>query len=87
MRQISVSAGTGNNYAVQYHFGGVAGLVRAILMRRIPEIEMRMALLLARTKADGRLAETRALVELLFRPLFDHVDRRGERSHARCTRP
>jgi len=33
LRQISFSAGTGNNYAVQYHFGGVAGLIRAILRR------------------------------------------------------
>ena len=83
LRQISFSAGTGNNYAVQYHFGGVAGLVRAILTKRIPETEMRMARLLAKTKADGRLADTRALVELLFRPLFDHVDSHGDRSHAR----
>jgi len=83
LRQISVSAGTGNNYAVQYHFGGVAGLVRAILTKRIPEIEVRMARLLAEIKADGRLTDTRALVELLFRPLFEHVDSRGDRSHAR----
>jgi AcrR family transcriptional regulator len=83
LRQISLSAGTGNNYAVQYHFGDVAGLVRAILTKRIPETEMRMARLLAKTKAEGRLADTRALVELLFRPLFEHVDSHGDRAHAR----
>jgi AcrR family transcriptional regulator len=83
LRQISIAAGTGNNYAVQYHFGDIAGLIRAILMKRIPEIELKMARILAKTKAQGRLAETRALVEVLFRPLFEHVDSRGDRAHAR----
>jgi AcrR family transcriptional regulator len=83
LRQISIAAGTGNNYAVQYHFGNTAGLIRAILMKRIPEIELKMARLLAKTKAEGRLSKTRALVELLFRPLFEHVNARGDRAHAR----
>jgi AcrR family transcriptional regulator len=83
LRQISIAAGTGNNYAVQYHFGDIAGLIRAILMKRIPEIELKMARILATTKAQGRLAETRALVEVLFRPLFEHVNSRGDRAHAR----
>jgi len=83
LRQISVAAGTGNNYAVQYHFGDVAGLIRAILTKRIPELELRMARILAQTKAHGRLAETRALIEVLFRPLFEHVNSAGQRAHAR----
>jgi AcrR family transcriptional regulator len=83
LRQLSIAAGTGNNYAVQYHFGGAAGLIRAILEKRVPEIELKMARLLAKTKAEGRLAETRSLVELLFGPLFEHVNSRGERAHAR----
>jgi AcrR family transcriptional regulator len=83
LRQISIAAGTGNNYAVQYHFGDIAGLIRAILTKRIPEIELKMARILATTKAQGRLAETRALVEVLFRPLFEHVNSRGDRAHAR----
>jgi AcrR family transcriptional regulator len=83
LRQISIAAGTGNNYAVQYHFRDAAGLIRAILTKRIPEIELRMARLLAKAQAQGCVAETRALVEVLFRPLFDHVDGRGDRAHAR----
>jgi AcrR family transcriptional regulator len=83
LRQISIAAGTGNNYAVQYHFGDAAGLIRAILTKRLPEIDLRMARLLSGLKAQGRLAETRALMELLFRPLFEHVNSRGERAHAR----
>ena len=83
LRQISIAAGTGNNYAVQYHFGDAAGLIRALLMKRVPEIEVMMARLLAKTKKDDRLGDTRALVEVLFRPLFDHVNSRGERDLAR----
>ena len=83
LRQLSTAAGTGNNYAVQYHFGDAAGLIRAILVKRVPEIELKMARQLAKTKGEGRLGETRALVESLFRPLFEHVNSRGERAHAR----
>ncbi len=83
LRQISIAAGTGNNYAVQYHFGDAGGLIRAILMRRMPEVELKMAQLLARAKAAGRLADTRTLVELLLRPVFEHVNSRGERACAR----
>jgi AcrR family transcriptional regulator len=83
LRQISIAAGTGNNYAVQYHFGNTAGLVRAILTKRIPEIELKMVRLLAKGKAQGRLAETRSLVEVLFRPLFELVNGKGDRAHAR----
>jgi AcrR family transcriptional regulator len=83
LRQISVAAGTGNNYAVQYHFSDAAGLIRAILTKRMPEIELRMAQLLAKAKAAGRLGDTRALVEVVFRPLIEHVNSRGERAHAR----
>lgn len=83
LRQISIAAGTGNNYAVQYHFGAATGLIRAILTKRASEIELRKAQLLAQAKAAGRLSETRALVEVLFRPLLEHVNTRGERAHAR----
>jgi AcrR family transcriptional regulator len=83
LRQISIAAGTGNNYAVQYHFGDAAGLIRAILLKRMPEVELKMAQLLARAKAAGGLADTRTLVELLLRPLFEHVNSQGERACAR----
>jgi AcrR family transcriptional regulator len=83
LRQISLAAGTGNNYAVQYHFGDAAGLIRAILAKRIPEVDLRRAQLLSKAKAQGRLAEPRTLVDLLYRPVIDHLDSRGERSHAR----
>ena len=83
LRQISVAAGSGNNYAVQYHFGDAGGLIRAILEKRTPELERRRAQLLATVKEDGRLGDSRALMEILYRPLIDHVDAQGKRSYAR----
>ena len=82
-RQITVEAGTANNYAVQYHFGDLAGLIRAILAKRMPELERRRAALLAEAKAAGRLGDLRALNEVLYRPLIEYTDARGERWFAR----
>ncbi|CAN7304245.1 TetR/AcrR family transcriptional regulator [Phenylobacterium sp. LjRoot225] len=83
LRQISVAAGSGNNYAVQYHFGDVAGLIRAILERRTPELERQRAQLLAEVKAQDRLSDSRVLMNVLYRPLIEYVDARGERTYAR----
>ena len=47
LRQICEAAGTRNNSAVQYHFGGKEGLIQAILEFRIPGIAHRRRLLVA----------------------------------------
>lgn len=83
LRQIGKVAGSGNNYAVQYHFGGASGLIRAILEKNIPPLERMRERLLAEADQEGRLSDARTLVDILFRPLVDHVDDRGERSYAR----
>lgn len=83
LRQISLAAGYGNNYAVQYHFGDAAGLIRAILKRRMPEVELRRAELLATTKQLGRIADTRALTDILYLPLIRYGEEQGERYYAR----
>ena len=83
LRQISAAAGTANNYAVQYHFGDAAGLVRALLEKRMPELERRRAALLAQAKAAGLLSDLRTLNEVLYRPLIEHTNAQGERWFAR----
>jgi len=83
LRQISRAAGQGNNYAVQYHFGDQAGLIRAIQDRRMPEVERRRSALLAEVRAAGRQRDTRALTEVLYLPLLDLRDANGERRFAR----
>lgn len=70
LRQISAAAGTRNNYAVQYHFGDGAALIRAILAKRMPEFELNRATRLARLSNEERLS-TRHLLEASFRPYFD----------------
>src|ERR1043165_5815388 len=67
LRQITVEAGTANNYAVQYHFGDQAGLIGAILEKRMPEIERRRAALLAKAKEAHGLGDVRVLNEVLYR--------------------
>lgn len=83
LRQISAAAGTANNYAVQYHFGDMAGLIRAVLGKRMPEIELQRATLLAQAKTADRLSDVRALNEVLYRPLMEHKSPSGERRFAR----
>lgn len=83
LRQISEAAGQRNNYAVQYHFGDVTGLLRAIRMKRVPEVDGRRAAMLADAERDGRTGDTRALIDVLFLPLIDYRDQNGERSFAR----
>lgn len=83
LRQISLAAGTGNNYAVQYHFTDAAGLIRAVLEQRMPEVERLRALYLARAKEQGRLRDVRALMDILYMPLLELKNAAGERPYAR----
>lgn len=83
LRQISQAAGTCNNYAVQYHFGDAAGLIQAVLARRMPDVERCRAEYLAAAKNLGRLDDTRALMDILYLPLLDHKNAAGERAYAR----
>jgi AcrR family transcriptional regulator len=82
LRQVSLAAGTGNNYAVQYHFGDLQGLIGAILSRRSPQVEAVRAGLLAQAQASGRL-DPRTLMDILYRPLIQFRNARGKRAFAR----
>ena len=73
LRQVSAAAGTRNNYAVQYHFGDLMGLIRAIVTWRTPEIEQRRAAALAAADKNAPF-DTRAVIDIFFRPLIDLVD-------------
>lgn len=80
LRQISQAAGHKNKYAVQYHFGDLDGLLTAIRAKRLPELEAERALVFAKTARQGKLSDTRALLDVLYLPLVDHE---GSRRHAR----
>jgi hypothetical protein len=54
-------------------------LIRGVFAKRMPELERRRAELLAKAKAAGLLGDLRALNEVLYRPLIEHTNARGER--------
>ncbi len=69
-RQISESAGQGNNAAVGYHVGTKVDLVRAIVRKHTEHIEqLRMRML----DALGEQARVRDWVTCLVRPSTDHL--------------
>lgn len=83
LRQICSAAGTANHYAVQYHFGDLQGLLRAITAKRMPEIEAARAQLLQQAKRSDTIDDTRTLLEIVHRPLVEHTNPDGERLYPR----
>jgi AcrR family transcriptional regulator len=81
-RQIGAAAGAANHYAVQYHFGDKAGLVRAIFASHLPALEAKRAAMLTAITQAGRLSDPRALVEVIFRPIAEEKDHEGKRNYA-----
>ena len=82
LRQICEAAGSGNNYAVQYHFGSADGLIQAIHRKHVLTNEQRRADLFAQAKAAGRLS-LHDLIRLLYLPIIENKDENGERTYAR----
>src|SRR6201998_4488276 len=76
-RQVSETAGQGNNAAVGYHFGTKADLVRAIEQKHrgpVEQLRERMVTeLLEAGPKKGQVAEMRDWVACLLRPLTDHL--------------
>lgn len=73
-RQVGEAAGQGNNFAVGYHFGTKADLVRAIVRRHAEPVEHRRAWMLAEI---GRSTDVRDWVACLIRPFTEHLDDLG----------
>ena len=69
-RQVSEAAGQGNNFAVGYHFGTKADLVRAIVRRHAERIERARHRMV---EATGDSADLRDWVECLVRPAVAHL--------------
>lgn len=83
MHEIAQSAKNKNRYAVQYHFGDMTGLIRAITDFRSRSINLRRQALLSIAEAKGQLSKLTTLLELLFLPIAEQVDDRQRHSHAR----
>ncbi|MEU8386060.1 TetR family transcriptional regulator [Streptosporangium sp. NPDC048865] len=81
-RRIGQAAGQANNFAVGYHFGTKADLVRAIIRRYTAETEERRLRML---ETIGDSAGLRASISCLVRPATDHLESLGVPSwRARC---
>lgn len=83
LRQISAAAGHANNSAVQYHFGDKAGLIGAIIARRIEAFEPRRRDMLAALQRGGREGDLGALLQILFIPIAEVTDGKGRHVYAR----
>lgn len=70
LRQIAAAAGIGNNSAVRYHFGSKDGLMKAILLHRLPSLIQRRKLLALRMPPR----ELRAAVEAHLLPLIEQAE-------------
>jgi AcrR family transcriptional regulator len=66
LREINRTAGARNASALQYHFGGRDGLLRAVLAKHHHAVEARRHAMLDAYEADG--ADLRALAGALVRP-------------------
>nr|SBO94024.1 Transcriptional regulator, TetR family [Nonomuraea gerenzanensis] len=81
-RQIGQAAGQANNFAVGYHFGTKADLVRAIVRRHTAVTEERRLRMLAEI---GEPDDPRAWIACLVRPATGQLDALGVPSwRARC---
>jgi AcrR family transcriptional regulator len=82
LREIAAAAGQGNHHAVQYHFGSRDGLVFAIFVHRMWQMEPRRGEMLAAAEVAGKLDDARALVEIVFLPQLDLPGQRDNHSYA-----
>lgn len=76
-RQVSETAGQGNNAAVGYHFGTKADLVRAIEEKHRWPVEQLRERMVAELSNSGDSADMRDWVKCLVRPLTDHLEALG----------
>ena len=84
LREITVAAGVRNSTALQYHFGGREGLLRAVLRKHHVDVELRRHALLDEYEAALRTAELRPLVAAFVRPAASKLaDPDGGREYLR----
>ncbi|MDT3439890.1 MULTISPECIES: TetR/AcrR family transcriptional regulator [unclassified Pseudofrankia] len=73
LRQIGAAAGSGNNSAVQYHFGSKDELIRAIFEYRLAWLHERRMLLIAERRPD----DLRSWLECQLRVVMEQSERPG----------
>lgn len=82
LREIVRESGARNVTALQYHFGGRDGLLRAVLERHHRDVEIGRHALLDAYEADGT-GDLRALAAILVRPLAGKLAHPDGRAYLR----
>ncbi|MFV8816556.1 TetR/AcrR family transcriptional regulator [Haliea sp. E17] len=82
LRQISLAAGSANNSAVHYYFKNKDGLIRETIRRRSSSVDQRRRDVLGKLLKKGFEKDTRAIMEVLLRPIADETNKEGECSYA-----
>lgn len=80
LRDVGAAAGQRNNSAVQYHFGDRDGLLRAVFVHRMRDINVARLAMVAEIDRNGLGKDTRALLECYLLPLTDFL-RKAPRTH------
>jgi AcrR family transcriptional regulator len=82
LREICIEGGQANHSAVQLHFGNKAGLIRAVVMSRMYEIDLLRRRRLDALPKDQALS-LRDLITCMFMPWADDVDAEGQYRYGR----
>jgi AcrR family transcriptional regulator len=83
LQQISLRAGSRNRTAIQYHFRDTEGLIRTILLRRMPLVDQERGEKLDVFMRSGKPIDCRTMMNILYLPVINHFSDAGYRAHAR----
>ena len=75
LREIRIAAGQRNTSALQFHFGGADGLLRALAQRHMPAIGSLQQRLRAQLVPVDGPAPPEVLTEVMVRPWADYITR------------
>lgn len=81
-RQIGNAIGSLHKNVIGYHFGSKEGLIEAIYHYRLPPLDERRAVLLAKANAAGMGHEVATLMDIAWRPLLEQTNGEGKHSFA-----
>ena len=82
-RDIHLAAGAKNESALHYHFGGVTGLLDAILRLHVERVEQRREILVAELLAGSTPPPVRDLLRVMAAPMAEDLGTAVGRAHLR----
>lgn len=82
IRQIAKASQSANSSVVAYHFGTKEALLQAVILYRLPAIEVRRSQLLADKQRQPHVIQVSDLIDVLYRPFLEQRCPLGRRSYA-----